>query len=599
MCGVAAIYTYRGGKVNRDELCAIRDYMALRGPDGKGEWFSEDGRVGLGHRRLSIIDLSERASQPMISRDGRFIISFNGEIYNYKALRSELEAKNYTFQSQSDTEVLLHLYADRGESMLTSLRGMFAFALYDSIKGALLLARDPYGIKPLYYSDSEGAIRAASQVKALLTSNSVSQVPDPAGLAGFYMFGSVPEPFTIHHSVRAVPAGSFIKIDERGIKEEKRYFSISEIICHAETNHKANESEQVINSALLDSVKHHLVSDVTVGAFLSSGIDSGSLVGLMKDAGQEEINTVTLSFEEFDDQRRDEAPQAQRLANYYGTKQKNRRVTENEFCDDLPAILNAMDQPSIDGVNTWFVSKAAKELGLKVAISGLGGDELFGGYPSFKDISLWVNWMRPVKSAATAVGRIVKNIPNLSAKTSALLQYGHDIPGAYFVRRGLFMPWELSDLMGDEMAQAGLSRLRPFEHIANENNPRPTTSFGAIVALESSLYMRNQLLRDADWAGMAHSLEIRTPLVDSFLLKQVAGHLIYSNLSDRKKLLAGSPAKALPKEITERTKTGFETPISEWLKTNSYLQSWRSKSSLLKNSCHWSRRLAYGVMNPA
>ena len=597
MCGVVAICSYRGGAINRDELCTIRDYMTARGPDGLGEWFSDDGRLAMGHRRLSIIDLSERASQPMISADGRYVISCNGEIYNYKILRSELEEKGYVFRTQSDTEVILQLYADRGEEMVKNLRGMFAFTIFDTKETKLLIARDPYGIKPLYYSDDGRVVRIASQVKALLAGSAVSSERDPAGLAGFYLFGSVPEPYTCYAHIRAVPAGSYITIDENGLCDAKRYYSISEVFHETNPQNQTGSCDDVIRNALLDSIKHHLVSDVTVGAFLSSGIDSGSLVGLMKDAGQQEIKTVTLSFTEFNDQHHDESLQSQRLAEYYGTKHTNRVVTEQEFREDLPCIFDAMDQPSIDGINTWFVAKAAKELGLKVAISGLGGDELFGGYPSFTDIPRWVKWIGPVKHAAQTLGQLVKGMPNVRAKTSALLQFGHDYYGAYLARRGLFMPWELPELMGEEMAHEGLERLKPIEHIANEVALLPTADYAKVAALESSLYMRNQLLRDADWAGMAHSVEIRVPLVDSILLQQIAGRLPLLRANQRKLALANSPSKPLPDEITYRKKSGFETPVSIWLNTNKHLQSWRSQTGLSKSNCHWSRRWAFEVLN--
>jgi len=597
MCGVAAIFTYCDDSVNRDELRTIRDYMAARGPDGQGEWFSKGSRVGLGHRRLSIIDLNKRASQPMTSIDGRFVVSFNGEIYNYKSLRSELEGKGFKFKTQSDTEVLLNLYSDCGDSMFKKMRGMYAFVLYDVIEDSLFIARDPYGIKPLYYADGGGIVRIASQVKALLAGNATSREIDLAGLAGFYLFGSVPEPFTLYESIRAVPAGSYIKIDKKGVHEAIKYFSISQAFSETRLKKEESSNDQTVIDALQDSVQHHLVSDVPVGAFLSSGIDSGSLVGLMKDAGEVDIRTITLSFDEFGRQERDEAPYAKQIADYYGTIHQNRRVTESEFRKDLPRILGAMDQPSIDGVNTWFVSKAAKELGLKVAISGLGGDELFGGYPSFNDIPRWVNWIRPIKYAALAFGHILKTVPNVKAKASGLLQYGYDIPGAYLVRRGVFMPWELPELMGQEMAREGLAKLQPIKRIAESVQPVPTTTFGVIAALESSLYMRNQLLRDADWAGMAHSLEIRVPLVDSFLLRKAAGEIADSKVKNRKHLLANSPYKPLPNEIVNRAKTGFETPISEWLEKSKSLQSWRSKSVLKEHGCHWSKRWTYEVIN--
>ena len=348
---------------------------------------------GLGHRRLTIIDLSERGAQPMVSADGKLVVTFNGEIYNYRKLRASLEAKGYAFRTQTDTEVLLHLYAEKGEAMVNDLRGMFAFALWDSEKGGLLLVRDPYGIKPLYYADDGWTLRFASQVKALLAGGKVSRNQEPAGWVGFCLFGSVPEPFTTYQEIRALPAGSTLWVDRVGTREAKQYFSIADTYCSAEAASSSANNEDLqlgAREALLDSVRHHLVADVPVGAFLSSGIDLGALVGLMRDAGQQDIQTVTLAFEEFRGRSEDEAPIAAEIATQYGTRHTTRVVTEREFRDDLPKILDAMDQPTIDGLNTWFVSKAANELGLKVVISGLGGDELFGGYPSFRDVPLCV-----------------------------------------------------------------------------------------------------------------------------------------------------------------------------------------------------------------
>ena len=395
MCGIAGIYAYHyaANAVDRAELRRIRDHMAARGPDGLGEWYSQDERVGLGHRRLTIIDLSERGAQPMVSADGKLVVTFNGEIYNYRQLRASLEARGCVFRTQTDTEVLLHLYAEKGEAMVNDLRGMFAFGLWDAEKNALLLARDPYGIKPLYYADDGWTLRFASQVKALLAGGKVSRNPEPAGWVGFCLFGSVPEPFTTYQEIRALPAGSTLWVDRVGTRETKQYFSIADTYCRAEAARSPASDEDLqlaAREALLDSVRHHLVADVPVGAFLSSGIDSGALVGLMRDAGQQDIQTVTLAFEEFRGRSEDEAPIAAEIAAQYGTRHTTRVVTEQEFRDDLPKILDAMDQPTIDGLNTWFVSKAARELGLKVAISGLGGDELFGGYPSFRDVPLCV-----------------------------------------------------------------------------------------------------------------------------------------------------------------------------------------------------------------
>jgi asparagine synthase (glutamine-hydrolysing) len=602
MCGIVGIYAfhYAANPVDRDELRRIRDHMAARGPDGFGEWYSQDGRVGLGHRRLTIIDLSERGAQPMVSADGKLAVTFNGEIYNYRQLRASLEAKGCRFRTQTDTEVLLHLYAEKGEAMVHDLRGMFAFGLWDAEKGALLLARDPYGIKPLYYADDGWTVRFASQVKALLAGGKVSRDPEPAGWVGYCLFGSVPEPFTTYQEIRALPAGSMVWVNRIGAHQTKQYFSIAETYCRAEaTRSPANEQNQELDvrQALVDSVRHHLVADVPVGAFLSSGIDSGALVGLMRDAGQRDIQTVTVAFEEFRGRSEDEAPLAAEIASRYGTRHTTRIVTEQEFRNDLPKILEAMDQPTIDGLNTWFVSKAARELGLKVAISGLGGDELFGGYSSFRDVPLCVRAMA-IPGRIPGLGDLARVLITrgfaLNPKAAGLLKYGGSYAGAYFLRRGLFMPWELKTLIGADTARLGLRRLKPVRHIEALLKPRPASSFARIGVLESSLYMRNQLLRDTDWASMAHSLEVRVPLVDSSLLNQFA-RITARNGSQSKRLLAASPRVPLPPKVIERPKTGFTTPIQSWLQRDNRIQEWRRVPALAASKCAWARRWAFQV----
>ena len=280
MCGIAGIYAYHyaANPIDGGELCAIRDHMAARGPDGRGEWQSADGRVGLGHRRLAIIDLSERAGQPMASQDGGLVVTLNGEIYNYRSLRTQLESTGCVFRTQSDTEVLLHLYARKGAAMVQDLRGMFAFGLWDAEKQGLLLARDGYGIKPLYYADDGWTLRFASQVKALVSAGRVAADPDPAGWAGFFLFGSVPEPYTVYRNVRSVAAGTTLWIDRSGIGVPKHYFSISAALATAEraaegllqgsqADFQTDLQAHVRAALLIDSVRHHLVADVPVGIF--------------------------------------------------------------------------------------------------------------------------------------------------------------------------------------------------------------------------------------------------------------------------------------------------------------------------------------------
>src|SRR6516165_73360 len=302
MCGVNGIFAYHSAANAPDEveLLATRDAMRARGPDGSGLWWSSDRRCGLGHRRLSILDLSERASQPMASDDGKLVITFNGEIYNYNALRVELEAAGARFRTTSDTEALLHLYARYGVAMVHRLRGMFAFAIWDEIRRELFLARDPYGIKPLYTANDGWTFRFASQVKALLAGGRVSRDVEPAGVVGFHLFGSVPEPFTLYRDIRALPAGHTQRVDAAGAHEPLPFTKLAAILAEG-ASHPAPVAElrERLRAAALDSVRAHLLADVEVGTFLSAGVDSGALLGLMSDAGQHETRALTLAFDEF------------------------------------------------------------------------------------------------------------------------------------------------------------------------------------------------------------------------------------------------------------------------------------------------------------
>jgi asparagine synthase (glutamine-hydrolysing) len=573
MCGINGIFSYHPAASNptETELLRTREAMRTRGPDGSGVWWNADYRCGLGHRRLSILDLSDRALQPMVSENRRLSIVFNGEIYNYPTLRAELEGEGMHFRTTADTEVLLHLYERYGASMVHRLRGMFAFAIWDDLRRGLFLARDPYGIKPLYTANDGWTFRFASQVKALLTGGRVSRDPEPAGLVGFHLFGSVPEPFTLYREIRALLAGHTQWIDELGPREPRAFANLAAILADgAKQRVPAAEELQVrVQVAARDSVRAHLLADVDVGVFLSAGIDSGVLLGLMREAGQQRIRAITLGFDEFIGTAEDEVPLARYVARQYGAEHIVRNVGAREFKDDLPALLAAMDQPSIDGVNTWFVSKAAKEAGLKVALSGLGGDELLAGYPSFRDIPRWhhswgvlacVPFLGRAMRAVTST--LVPDFAQRQPKALGVLEHADSWAGAYLLRRGLYLPHELPALLGENVAREGLRRLKFARTLEAQLQPDPATDVGRVSVLESSNYMRNQLLRDADWAGMAHSLEIRVPFVDVRLLSALAPSIAGLKPGEGKAALAQSPSVPLPQQMLRRPKSGFGVPAS-------------------------------------
>ncbi len=570
MCGLVAAYSYRvgGHLVNPEELLKMREAMVSRGPDGAGLWMDENSKVGLAHRRLAILDLTENGSQPMATPDGRLRIVFNGEIYNYRELRERLKSKEYILSSGTDTEVLLYAYREYGESMVDHLRGMFSFVIWDEERRGIFLARDHFGIKPLYYHDDGETLRVASQVKALLAGGGIDEQPEPAGHVGFFIWGCVPEPYTLYRNLFALPAGHTLWVDQYGPRELRKYFDIAEELGMASPAKADGHSADILREALHNSVSHHLIADVPVGVFLSSGLDSTTLTAL----ASEEINqlqAVTLGFDEYRDSHADEVPLARKAAAHYGCIHHVSSISRHDFDDELPAILHAMDQPSIDGVNTYFVARAARRAGLKVAISGLGGDELLGGYPSFRQIPKVVSRICPF-SLMPGMGRLMRVVfaplmkKNISPKYASLFEYGGSYGGAYLLRRGLFMPWELPNFLDGEFVREGWAKLQPVMRLDEWLKP-VGSPHAKVAAMEMSMYMRNMLLRDSDWAGMAHSLEIRLPLVDIALFRSLAPFLSDPLDTPAKRLLSGVPKRPLPDEILNRPKTGFSIPVREWI----------------------------------
>jgi asparagine synthase (glutamine-hydrolysing) len=496
----------------------------------------------------------------------RYHIVFNGEIYNYRELRRELEHSGETFRSQSDTEVVLALYALEWPGMFARLRGMYAMAIWDDLEHRLVLARDPYGIKPLYYAVAGGYLRFASQVKALEAGGALPLACDPAGVVGFLMWGSVPEPFTIRRAIRSVPAGHCVFANRDGIQAP---------VCYYAFGQPTVPEKESVETAVADSVRAHLVSDVPVAVFLSAGLDSSLLAASACRYLTSPLTTLTLRFDGFSGSWWDEGPVAAATARALGTRHVERRVGLQELAEMHRAALNAMDQPSVDGINTYIVSKVAHDEGLKVVLSGLGGDELFGSYPSFRDVPRWMRWCRVgrrVPGLAAAWPSVSARLRPSQPKLTGMLRYGKGLHGAYYLRRGLFLPEELPGILGRELAAAGLEAYDPVASI--ETNARawtdsrgatPPDAWETVHALESTQYLRNQLLRDADWASMAHSLEIRVPFVDAWLREQLAGFGFEPARSLSKAELVRRLAPELPSTVWRRPKSGFLIPVAQAL----------------------------------
>lgn len=567
MCGFLAAFST--APLADAALHAGLAQLRARGPDGEGVW--QEAGAWLGHRRLAILDLDTRAAQPMHSACGRYVIAFNGEIYNYRELRAQLQAQGVAFRTTSDTEVLLALFAIHGEAMLPQLHGMFALAIWDRQARRAFIARDPYGIKPLYLARVADGVIVGSQVKALLATGLVDTAPDAPGQAGFWLLGSVPEPHTGYRDISALPAGHCAWIEHGRAGAPQCWHDIGQHWRQA--SHAALPEAEVfgrVREALRESVARHLVADVPVGVFLSGGIDSGALAGLMVEAGAHGLTGVTIAYDEFAGRHEDEAPVAAAIAAHYGIAHHVRRVGREEFLADLPCILEAMDQPSIDGINTWYASKAVAELGLKVVVSGVGGDELFQGYESFDQLpKLVARWNALAR--IPGVPALARLVGRLQARRSGNLRWQHvadwarSLEGAWWLRRSLHAPQELSARMGAAAAREGLDGFAAQPWVQAMTGPLPADPRLALGQLESMTYLRNQLLRDSDWASMAHGVELRTPLVDAYLLQQLQPLLGNFHRFSNKRLLAQAPRNPLPEAIITRRKTGFGIPVARWL----------------------------------
>lgn len=579
MCGLTGAIIDHEFSEAFDYKIVIRqmcDAMFSRGPDATGYWESNNQSVFFGHRRLSIIDLDARSNQPFVSECGNFVIVFNGEIYNFLQLRVAMSELGEQFHTTSDTEVILKLYVRKGAAMLELLRGMFSFAIWDKNKKKCFLARDPYGIKPLYLAKTKVGWLFASQVKALQASGLVSKEIDTMSEASYWMLGSVAGPKTWFNKISEIPPGHWAEITEDGkYSGPKCYWNIADSWSVIPENINQIEVQQRVKHELLDSVKCHLVSDVPVGIFLSGGIDSGALAGLMIDSGSSNLIGITIAYEEFIGTHDDEVPIARKIADHYGIKHVVRKVSKNEFQSDLPHILADMDQPTVDGINTWYASKAAAEIGLKVVVSGIGGDELFLGYESFRKIP-------PLVKVARALGQIPggmfvgKMLANIQAKKTSNLRWKHamdwmqTIKGGWWLQRSSCSPEELRNIMNNEILSLISSDLLPeqwLEDMVGKTSKHPMME---LAQIESMTYLRNQLLRDSDWASMAHSIELRTPLVDAHLLKNLAPLIGKFNKFKNKSLLALSPKNPLPQEIYMRRKTGFSIPVKKWMQEIDY-----------------------------
>lgn len=583
MCGISGIIGQLG-QGNRAALERMSVAMVHRGPDAHGTWASEPDERGWGamlaHRRLAILDLSPAGIQPMVDPVSGHVIVFNGEIYNYLDLRERLAADGQRFGSTGDTAVMLRALGLHGLRALGWLRGMFAFASWDPAARTLLLARDPLGIKPLFLArnpDPAGtwSMAFASEVRALLASGLLGAPRlDPCAVASVVWNGFVVGPGTAVAGVELLWPGRALVLDGQGRERHAEDFWRIPGAPRAGAVDEARLAE-----VLEEGLRLHLASDVPLAVFLSGGIDSSAMANLAQRAARNPIHTFTLAFEE---REFDEGPAARRIAEAIGTQHTEVVLTEDHFVEHLEAALDSLDQPTFDGLNSYYLSHAIRSAGFTVALAGTGGDELFGGYGSFRDVPTLSRWLRRVRLVPPALLRAIAAVGTWPlrrtggavppqtrwAKLPDMVARGSDLRGLYQLAYALFLPAFQRELLGDRLAGVLTDGLTPAmqERLAAETGGRSPVS--AVGVLEQRLFLGERLLRDNDVASMAASLEQRVPLVDQVLLECVDGlpDAVRFQPLGRKAILRRIGLRGLDPALFDRPKSGFVLPFDRWIR---------------------------------
>lgn len=565
MCGINGIYGLNDVVLAEQKIALMNNRLKHRGPDDNGTYV--DPHLALGHRRLSIIDLSSAGHQPMSSYDQRFHIVYNGELYNYKELRFELQrivAKTgqqaYFFQTNSDTEVIIAAYARWGADCVHHFNGMFAFAIWDSVKQELFIARDRLGIKPLYYLYSNGIFGFSSEIRSLISAELIPVSLDEIGIVDYLRYQTVHAPRTIIKGIKMLLPGNSIVIRNKEVKI-RRYWQLHE--HHPQTPAEYKTVCKDVKQLITAAVERRLIADVPFGAFLSGGIDSSAIVGLMQEISTERVKTFTVTF---DESEFSESAYAALVAKKFNTDHHEIRLKPTDFLKQLPEALAAMDHPSGDGPNTYIVSKATKQAGITMALSGLGGDELFGGYAVFKrynDLNRKSLLKHAPQFMRSVGGTLLSKVkPGIASEKIAeyLKQPNPDFEAFYILSRQILL-----DKQAHEVYEYDAVKNTVSDILAEQQLPVEGYDMTSISIAEMTTYMQNVLLRDTDQMSMAHALEVRVPFLDYLLIEYVL------QLPDHfkgypKKLLVDAMGELLPPEVVNRPKMGFVLPWAQWLR---------------------------------
>ncbi len=584
MCRIAGIIDKQNSDI-KEGIIAMRDAMRRGGPDAEGIYLDEANGLALGHRRLSLIDLSSGADQPMIDDDRQLVIVFNGEIYNFLELRQELLAHGHHFRTQSDTEVIVKAYRQWGEQSFARLKGMFAFALLDKRTDTLLLVRDQIGIKPLYYHFGNGTLHFASEIKAFKALNP-AWPENHAWKVFFLTYGYLPEPVTTLKGVAPLPRASYLKVNIKNLSH-----TLHEYYRHDFTERITDmeEAKHIISTSLDKAMERHLIADAPIGLFLSGGIDSSLLTLLASKYKPNDLHTLSIVFDDVafsEKQYQDIVVKKSKSQHQYFT------LTRDLFLEALPDYINAMDQPSADGINTYFISMYARKSGLKAVLSGLGADELLGGYASFRNTSL----VGKSRNVPGFVYKAAEYMPVYKYKKISFLQR-KDAVGEYLFNRGYFSPGETSKLLDIDVTE--VNKLLDRVDFPDARSVLPAGN--KVSSFESDLYMKGQLLRDTDTMSMWHSLEVRVPFLDIDFIRAV--HSVNHNLkfgnAQGKYLLIEAFKDILPEEIWNRKKQGFVFPFRNWITSQTH-NAFTCKNAVVNTNfgtgkLDWSRYWTYVV----
>lgn len=585
MCRIAGIYNPSSPGIGK-EILRMRDAMKHGGPDDEGIYMDNDFSLALGHRRLALIDLSPGGHQPMSDLDNNLQIIFNGEIYNYPGLKSILKGLGFNFSTASDTEVILKAYQQWGLDCFTYFDGMFALAIWDKRSRQIILARDHAGIKPLYYHLSAGKLYFASEIRAFNEAD-CSFEENELWKTYFLSFGSLPEPVTTLKDVVPVSKGTAVIIDIPSLKKkEHRFYNLT----FSEEVTIEKDAVMLVKVKLEEAVKRHLISDAPIGLFLSGGIDSSLLTIIAEKYHGKQLHTLSIVF---DEQEFSEEKYQKIIIQKTNAHHRSFRIKKNSFYNFLPDVIKAMDQPTVDGINTYFISRCAKEYGLTAVLSGLGADEFFGGYPSFK-LSKGYSLLTKVPGSLL---NAFKHSPDYRVKKIGYASFKNNI-GEYLMYRGLFAPQSIAAIVGSSEKEVVDSLLELETYY-----PQQALKDGNRVSnLESSFYMQNQLLKDADFMSMWHALEIRVPFLDKFLMNAAAQIDTSVKFKTPKHLLIEAFKDELPEDIWNRKKQGFTFPFVNWLKTAEFIQpesetEKRFYKEFKSDRLSWSRYWALLLMN--